>query len=82
MCHKSGAKGEGMEEQKTNILRCYSIEQARKLANFSQYKMAQALNLSINGYIKKEKGFSRFYIDEAIKFSAACGIPIEKINFF
>lgn len=60
----------------------YTVEQARVLSGHSQESMAQKLGLSKNAYIKKEKGYSRFYVDEAINFERISGIPFEKINFF
>lgn len=60
----------------------YSPEQARVLKKISQKKMAEMLEMSENSYINKEKGITRFYIDEAIKFSKAVDLPLEDINFF
>ena len=59
----------------------FTPEQARILSKISQSKMAEILNISLNAYINKEKGLSRFYVDEAIKFSEAVSIPLEKIIF-
>lgn len=60
----------------------YTPEQARRLKGYSQAKMAELLGVSENTYINKEKGETKFYIDEACKFSDLVGIPLEKIIFF
>lgn len=60
----------------------YSVEQARGLKKISQKKMAELLGISENCYINKEKGTTRFYIDEALKFCKVVGMSIDDINFF
>lgn len=60
----------------------YTVEQARTLRKISQKKMAELLGLSENTYINKEKGLTRFYIDEALKFSEIVGVELCDINFF
>lgn len=60
----------------------YTPEQARRLKGYSQAKMAELLGVSENTYINKEKGETKFYIDEACKFSDLVGIPLENIIFF
>lgn len=59
----------------------FTPEQARALSGLSQEKVAKMLGISKNGYIKKEKGESRFFVDEALKFSEIVKIPMEKIIF-
>jgi transcriptional regulator with XRE-family HTH domain len=59
----------------------YTVEQARKLSNLSIRETAKLLGLSQNAYFKKEKGLSRFYYDEAIKFSSITNIPLDNIFF-
>ena len=59
----------------------YTVEQARRLAKISQKKMAQYLNMSENAYINKEKGETKFYVDEALKLAKYVNIPFEKIKF-
>lgn len=59
----------------------YTVEQARVLKKISQKKMAELLDISENAYINKEKGSSRFYIDEALNFSKLVELPIESIIF-
>lgn len=43
--------------------------------------MSVLLGMSENAYINKEKGETRFYVDEALKFSNIVGIPFENIVF-
>lgn len=57
-------------------------EQARRLKGISQAKMASLLGVSENTYINKEKGDTKFYIDEACRFCDAVGLPMESIIFF
>lgn len=59
----------------------YTVRQARVLANISSKEMAKMLGLSQNAYLKKEKGLSRFYYDEALKFSSFVNIPADNIFF-
>ncbi len=65
-----------------NTTQKYTIEQARVLSGHSQESMARELGMSKNAYINKEKGNSRFYVDEAINFEKISGIPFEQIKFF
>ena len=44
-------------------------------------EIKEILKISKNSYINKENGTSRFYVDEALKFSKAVGIPFDKIKF-
>jgi DNA-binding XRE family transcriptional regulator len=60
----------------------YTPAQARKLKGLSQAKMARLMGISKNTYINKEKGETKFYIDEACKFSDLVGIPLQNIIFF
>lgn len=60
----------------------YTPEQARRLRGISQAKMAHLLGISENTYINKEKGETKFYIDEACKFSEIVDIPLKNIIFF
>lgn len=59
----------------------YTVEQARKLANISIRDMAKEMGVSTNTYFNKEKGLSRFYYDEAARFSSIVGIPMDNIFF-
>lgn len=60
----------------------YTPEQARKLKGLSQKNMAIKMGLSENTYINKEKGNTKFFIDEACKFCYIIDMPLEKIIFF
>lgn len=60
----------------------YTPEQARKLRNISQVKMAALMGMAENTYINKEKGDTKFYIDEACNFCEIVEMPLEKIIFF
>ncbi|BFH15021.1 hypothetical protein J6TS7_14800 [Paenibacillus dendritiformis] len=54
-----------------------SIKAARITAGFSTEEMASQLGLSKAGYVRKENGKTRFYIDEIAKISLILGISIE-----
>lgn len=60
----------------------YTPEQARKLRGFSQNRMACLLGMAENTYINKEKGETKFYIDEACSFCEIVNLPLERIIFF
>lgn len=64
------------------IMDKYTPEQARKLRGLTQKKMAAEMGLTESTYINKEKGETKFYIDEACKFSEIVKIPLELISFF
>lgn len=72
--HKKEGGGENMDR--------YTPEQARKLRNISQVKMAALMGMAENTYINKEKGETKFYIDEACKFCEVVEMPLERIIFF
>ena len=74
MCQKNGT-------ERSDIVEKYTVEQARGLAKISQKRMSVLLGMSENAYINKEKGETRFYVDEALKFSNIVGIPFENIIF-
>ncbi|KKX54439.1 helix-turn-helix transcriptional regulator [Brevibacillus borstelensis] len=57
-----------------------TIKAARVNAGMTQSQVAEKLNLSLNGYAKKESGRSRFYIDEILLLSNLFGVDYE--NFF
>lgn len=76
MCQINGTSKEGENMDR------YTPEQARRLKGISQAKMAVLLGMSENTYINKEKGDTKFYIDEACKFSSVVDIPLEKLIFF
>lgn len=76
VCQKYGTKKGG------EIMDRYTPEQARKLKGLSQKNMAIKMGLSENTYINKEKGNTKFFIDEACKFCDIIDMPLEKIIFF
>ncbi len=53
---------------------------ARINAGLSTSDAAECLGISVAGYLKKENGQSRFYVDEMDKLSHLFGIPLS--NFF
>jgi transcriptional regulator with XRE-family HTH domain len=57
-----------------------TVKAARVNAGMTQQEAALALELSLNGYAKKESGRSRFYIDEIIVLSKLFKVPYQ--NFF
>lgn len=59
-----------------------TVEEARRMKGVSQSEMASLLNISLNAYRSKEKGETKFYYDEAVKFSERIGIPMSKIIFY
>lgn len=65
-----------------NYTEMYTVEQARALSGYSQEMMAHKLGMSKNAYINKEKGHSRFYVDEAINFAEISGVAFNRIIFF
>lgn len=60
----------------------YTPEQARTLKKISQKKMAEKLGISENSYINKEKGVTRFYVDEALAFCKIVDMALDNIIFF
>ena len=68
-------------KERRQIMEKYTVRQARILANISIREMAKLLGVSQNTYFKKEKGLSRFYYDEAVKFSSLVNVPIDNIFF-
>lgn len=46
-----------------------TIKAARVNAGLSKKEVAEKLDLSVNGYTKKEDGKSKFYIDEVVILS-------------
>lgn len=59
----------------------FTVEQARKIAGLTVASMAQKIGISPNAYIAKEKHQTRFYYDEAMRFSEVTGIPADLIFF-
>lgn len=59
----------------------FTPRQARHLNGLSVQKVADELGISSVTYFNKEQGRTRFYVDEAIKFSKIVGIPFENIKW-
>lgn len=59
----------------------FTPEQARLLRGFSQERMAAEMGIHENTYISKEKGMTRFYLDEAYRFCEIVEMPMEQISF-
>jgi len=57
-----------------------SVKAARVNCGLKVKDAAEALNLSVTGYSRKENGHARFYIDEIAKLSHLFNVPFE--NFF
>lgn len=57
-----------------------TVKAARVNVKMSQDEVAQALNMSLNGYKRKENGQRRFYADELAKLSKLFGVSM--LNFF
>ena len=59
----------------------FTPQQARRYSGIYETHIANKLGITTATYINKEKGKTRFYVDEAIKFSEIVGIPFEKIKW-
>ncbi|ALH46408.1 helix-turn-helix transcriptional regulator [Paenibacillus larvae] len=57
-----------------------NVKTARVNAGVTQEVAARYLGLSLNGYAKKERGKSKFYVDEIIVLSELYGVDYR--NFF
>ena len=57
-----------------------SVKAARISAHKTRAQVASFLGLSLSGYIRKENGHRRFYIDEIVALSQLFGISVG--NFF
>ena len=57
-----------------------SVKAARVNADMKAKDVAEALNITITTYSRKENGHSKFYIDEIAQLSRMFNIPLE--NFF
>lgn len=57
-----------------------SVKAARVNADMKSKDVAEALNISITAYSRKENGHNRFYVDEIAKLSHLFNVPFE--NFF
>lgn len=54
-----------------------SVKAARVNSGMQVKEVAEALDLSVGGYSKKENGHARFYIDEIAKLSQLFKVPFE-----
>lgn len=52
----------------------HTVKSARVNAGVTQEVAARYLGLSLNGYAKKERGKSKFYVDEIIVLSKLYGV--------
>ena len=59
----------------------FTPRQARHLNGLSVKNVADKLGINSVTYFNKEQGKTRFYVDEAIKFSDIVGVPFEKIKW-
>ena len=59
----------------------FTPRQARHYSGLSVQNVADKLGINSVTYFNKEKGKTRFYVDEAIKFSDIVGIPFENIKW-
>ena len=58
-------------------VKSFTPRQARHLSGLSVQKVSDKLGINSVTYFNKEKGKTRFYVDEAIKFSEIVGVPFE-----
>ena len=56
-------------------------EEARNYRGISAENMAKRLGLSKNAYLSKEKGLTKFYVDEALNFCEQVSMPFSAIIF-
>lgn len=55
------------------------IRQLRKSRCWSQEKMAERLNMSLNGYAKIERGETRLYVDKLQQIAQVLNVSISKL---
>ncbi|WP_349517292.1 helix-turn-helix domain-containing protein [Leuconostoc mesenteroides] len=60
----------------------FDIKSARVRAGFTQKELAQKMQMSVNSYLRYEKGTLIFRVDQAWNFSKVVNIPFENIIFF
>lgn len=53
-----------------------SVKAARVNANLTQEQVAGELKISLSAYKRKEQGYSKFYVDEAVVLSKLFGVEI------
>ena len=59
----------------------FTPQQARKYSGIYETHIAKKLGISTATYINKEKGKTRFYVDEALLFAEIVGVPFENIKW-
>jgi DNA-binding XRE family transcriptional regulator len=59
----------------------FTPRQARHLSGLSVQKVADKLGINSVTYFNKEKGKTRFYVDEAILFAHIVGVPFKNIKW-
>ena len=62
-------------------VKSFTPRQARHYSGLSVQNVADRLNINSVTYFNKERGRTRFYVDEAIKFSEIVGVPFENIKW-
>lgn len=60
----------------------FDIKSARVRAGFTQKELAHKMKMSVNSYLKYEKGTLVLRVDQAWNFSKIVNIPFENIIFF
>ena len=60
----------------------FDIKSARVRAGFTQKELAQKMKMSVNSYLKYEKGILVLRVDQAWNLSKIVNIPFENIIFF
>lgn len=58
-----------------------TVKEAREQERYDQGDVAKVLGISYSAYRNKEKGRSRFTVQEAIKFAELVKVPIGDIIF-
>ena len=59
----------------------FTPRQARHYSCLSVRKVADKLGINSVTYFNKEKGKTRFYVDEALLFAEIVGVPFENIKW-
>ncbi|OCN03559.1 hypothetical protein A4S06_05205 [Erysipelotrichaceae bacterium MTC7] len=59
-----------------------TVKEAREKAGYSIREMAELMGWVKTTYVNKENGISKFYVDEAVRFSRIVKVPMSNIIFF
>ena len=62
-------------------VKSFTPRQARHYSGLSVKKVADKLGINSVTYFNKEKGKTRFYVDEELLFSDIVGVPFENIKW-